>query len=82
MVGDEGRLSLWVGLLCTLQQREGPLGKQDTGQLFAELLEEDSSLHYRVVRHATGQGRRQGEGLSCGWCGLVEGCGRYTGVSG
>lgn len=45
----------WVGLLCTLQQGKGPLGEQEAGQLFAELLKQDCPLHYRVVWHAAEQ---------------------------
>ena len=45
----------WVGLLCTLQQGERPLGEQEAGQFLAELLKQDCPLHYRVVWHAAEQ---------------------------
>lgn len=64
-------------LLCTSQQSEGPFCKHETGELFAELLKENSSLHYRVVRHTGVKeegGREVGDTVAGGVSGLVDGC--------
>ena len=67
-------------LLCTSQQDEGLFCKQETGELFAELLKENSSLHYGVVGHTRVKeegGRREGGGREEG--GRSEGGGREEG---